>query len=74
MKVTEKVKEEMTKENVIEVTCDWCKKKFDDLTVECEGYGNVSVSFGYGSIRDEETCEGEICDECFLKYLSPNNN
>ena len=64
-----KIKEETIREEVIEAWCDFCEEKFDDMTVECNGYGQIVIGFGYGSVYDDERWNGEICDKCFDKHF-----
>lgn len=59
------VKEEIETEKVITVSCDFCQKEFDKLTVQCEGFGSINIEFGYGSKYDGIRYSGEICDNCF---------
>lgn len=49
----------------ITAQCDNCDAAFDQDMVLCEGWGQVKISFGYGSNHDGEIWQGEICDVCF---------
>ncbi len=69
MKEVKVVKEEIETEKVITVRCDFCKKEFDKITVDCEGFGDIKIKFGFGSKYDGEIYSGEICDNCFDNYF-----
>ena len=57
-----------TEEQIItKVYCDYCKKEFDKITVFCNGFGQISISFGYGSSFDDDSFNLQICDACFKK-------
>ena len=46
------------------VKCDKCRKSMKNLQVQCGGYGQITMGFGYGSKFDGEVYEGELCDLC----------
>jgi len=57
------------KEKLTAVTCDFCGKEFDETVVECSGFGQIKVEFGYPSNYDGDVYKAEICDDCFLKLF-----
>jgi hypothetical protein len=67
----------MIKEKIIKVEkeekitdkafCSFCKKEFDEVTTSFNGFGQMHISFGYGSGFDNDCFILEICDDCFLK-------
>ena len=64
------IKTEKEEEVVDEVFCSFCGKEFDKTTTSCNGFGQIHISFGYGSIFDDEHFNLEVCDDCFLnKYF-----
>lgn len=67
MKKEKQIEVKKTEKRVIEVSCDFCEKKFDKITVKCGGYGCLSIGFGYGSMFDDDYFNLEICDKCFIE-------
>jgi len=65
-RITKKIQEKVN----VEVTCDFCGAKFDKITTECNGFGNILFTFGYGSGFDDDNFELQICDDCFIKNFS----
>ena len=57
------------KEELTIVICDFCGKKFDETVVECRGFGQIKIDFGYPSNYDGDVYKAEICDDCFLKLF-----
>ena len=66
---TKRVSRTITEDVINKVTCDWCEKPFDKTTTQCNGYGELNLYFGYGSIYDDDKWIAEICDDCFEKHL-----
>ena len=62
-------KKEIEAETVVSVSCDFCGKEFEGSWISCEGYGQITIEFGYPSEHDGDIWEGEICDECFKKVF-----
>ncbi len=69
MKKTKQVKVKKTEMQVIEASCDFCGKKFDEVMLDCNGYGQVHIGFGYGSLFDDDNFVLEICDDCFMNVF-----
>jgi len=69
MKEYKTVKEVIEKEKLIKAKCDFCQEEFDEITVECEGFGDITIEFGYGSKYDGIKYSGEICDNCFKEHF-----
>ena len=69
MKVIEKKTVEIEAETVVSVSCDFCEKEFEEGWLICEGYGQITIEFGYPSNFDMMCFEGEICDQCFKKLF-----
>ena len=57
------------KEELTTVICDFCGKKFDKDWIECKGFGQIKVEFGYPSNYDGDVYKAEICDDCFKKLF-----
>ena len=57
------------KELLLEVFCDFCKKKIDNNFVDYEGFGQIKIEFSYPSNYDGDVYTGEICDDCFKKHF-----
>ncbi len=58
-------------EYITEVYCDFCGSKFDEVTTLSNGFGQVNISFGYGSKFDDDGFNLQICDKCFIeRYFS----
>lgn len=51
--------------------CDYCHGKFDKCNTECNGFGHMDISFGYGSKFDSDQYELHICDKCFIEHILP---
>jgi hypothetical protein len=69
-----KLVEEVVKQKVFEsITCDVCKKKFDDLEVdmfEMQEVVHIQRTCGYGSVfGDENEIELDICQHCLKEKL-----
>lgn len=64
---TKIIKVEKEEEIVEEATCDFCGEKFDEVTTEMNGFGQLGISFGYGSSFDDDHFNLQICDKCFIK-------
>ena len=64
---TEIYKIEEERERTIEASCDFCGHKFDKTTVNCNGFGQLGISFGFGSSFDDDYFKLQICDKCFIK-------
>ena len=55
---------------IVKVKCDWCRKTW--TKVRGQPYGEINITFGYGSIYDcieGERYIAEICDDCFKKHF-----
>lgn len=61
------IKVEKEEKIVDKAFCSFCGKEFDEVTTSCNGFGQVHISFGYGSGFDDDCFTLEICDDCFLK-------
>ena len=64
---TKKYKVEKEEEKVTEAWCDFCQKKFSDTEIDCNGFGQIGIGFGFGSGFDDDYFKLQICDECFLR-------
>ncbi len=64
---TETYKVEKEEERTIEASCDFCGYKFDKNIVSCNGFGQIGISFGFGSKFDDDYFGLQICDKCFIK-------
>ena len=53
------------KEELFEVVCDFCGKKFDKDFIYYTAFGQIKITFGYSSDYDFGTYSAEICDSCF---------
>jgi hypothetical protein len=56
--------------DIIFVKCDWCKKTWKKP--QGQPYGEINITFGYGSEYDcieGERYIAEICDNCFKKIF-----
>jgi len=62
-------KKEIEAETVVSVKCDFCGGEFIKDWIICEGYGQITIEFGYPSEHDGDIWEGEICDVCFNKHF-----
>lgn len=54
------------------IFCDFCSKEFEDIDIDTEGFGMITITFGFGSNYDSITNGGfnfDICDDCFEKYI-----
>ena len=69
MKVIEEKIVEVPAETIVSVSCDFCGAEFIKDLIICEGYGQITIEFGYPSDYDMMCFEGEICDECFKKLF-----
>ena len=65
----EKKTVEIEAETVVSVSCDFCGAEFIKSWLTCEGYGQITIEFGYPSDYDMMCFEGEICDQCFKKLF-----
>jgi len=61
------IKVEKEEKMVDKAFCSFCGKEFDEVTTSCNGFGQMHISFGYGSGFDDDCFTLEICDDCFLK-------
>lgn len=70
---TEKVPVVTEEQRITKVNCDWCGKeiKFPDSFCAGQPYGEVNVSFGFGSKYDciDGRYIAEVCDVCFEKHF-----
>ena len=64
---TYKIEKEETK--TIDASCDFCKNRFNDTEISCNGFGQIGIGFGYGSSFDDDYFKLEICDDCFLRIF-----
>lgn len=69
MRVYEEEKEEIITKKLVKASCDFCGEDFDITSVECKGFGNLKINFGYGSRFDGSEFRGEVCDDCFAKLF-----
>jgi ribosomal protein L40E len=51
-------------DEIIEVICDKCNTPIPSDRLIYEGYGKMSIIFGYGSDYDTTTFSAQICDKC----------
>ena len=63
----EKIKVTKEEEKIIRVTCDFCGYEFDKVTTDSNGFGQLSIGFGYGSSFDDDYFHLQICDKCFIE-------
>lgn len=70
MRKYKKIKREYSEDKLIEVTCDFCGKKFNKKLLECQNFGKIRIDFRYGSNFDDNTFELHICDSCFIENFS----
>lgn len=61
--------QQVEREVLARVYCDECGKEFDKTTVDCSGWGQVNLTFGYGSKFDGESYNGDFCDKCSMKLI-----
>lgn len=54
---------------VDKVYCDFCNKEFDEITTKSHGFGQIHISFGYGSKFDASEDNYQICDNCYTKII-----
>ena len=54
---------------VNKVYCDFCGKEFDEITTKSHGFGQLHISFGYGSIQDGDEHDFQMCDKCYGKII-----
>ena len=67
MKETKKIKKEV--EETTDIICDWCDKSckvypMKDKTIFLFEYMTLLVTWGYGSSKDMERWEAQICEKC----------
>jgi len=66
---TKQIEVKKKERKVIEASCDFCGKKFEKFMVECSGYGQIYIGFGFGSSFDDSHFSLEICDDCFMNIF-----
>jgi len=75
MKITEKVKIEIEKDELISASCNKCGKLVKSHT---SGYENdwyinnlhsITLSFGYGSIWNKEEWDFDLCERCLKEFV-----
>lgn len=61
---------EMREENVLKsITCDICKKEFDDI-MDIQEFAHINLMGGYGSVfGDGCTIEIDMCQKCLQEKL-----
>lgn len=64
---TKKYKVEKEEEKVVEAWCDFCQARFGDTAIDCNGFGQIGIGFGFGSSFDDDYFKLQICDDCFLR-------
>lgn len=57
-------------EEIVSASCSFCGLMFDKEMVKCNGFGEIKVGFGYGSVFDDDVFELQICDKCFMEKYS----
>ena len=67
---TYKIEKEETE--TINAWCDFCKVRFSDTSISSNGFGQIGISFGYGSGFDDDYFNLQICDDCFLRIFGNN--
>ena len=51
-------------EELDKVFCNKCGAQIDEAIVKYEGFGQLDLSFGYGSCFDGDQYRGDLCDRC----------
>lgn len=64
---TKKYKIEKEEEKVVDAWCDFCQARFGDTAINCNGFGQIGIGFGFGSDFDDDYFKLQICDDCFLR-------
>lgn len=54
-------------ESMLNATCSMCRSPIDRNLALSKGFGELSITFGYGSAHDSEAYSGFLCDRCFEK-------
>ena len=73
MKKYKKIKEKVTKKECISISCNKCgktKKSTNQNDLLLSGIETFTHGFGYGSDRDGEDVEFDLCPKCFNKIIS----
>jgi hypothetical protein len=68
---TREITEQVTKAEVVSITCDFCNRVFKKGIRLLDGLpvGEITVMFQYGSRHDLNKYTGDICDDCFDKLF-----
>ena len=71
MREIKEIEEVIIKELVEKVICNGCGKEDDGEYVNySSSIESFSHSFGFGSNKDTETHEFELCDECYDNFIA----
>lgn len=54
-------------ESRLNIRCSMCESPIDRDLALSDGFGDLSITFGYGSQHDSEIYSGILCDNCFEK-------
>ncbi len=55
------------------IICDRCEKEITNEDVEMGAYINITHDHGYGSDRDGETDDIDLCEKCWCEVVSEIN-
>ena len=57
-------------EQVVGITCDICNKNCQNDPIYTAEYATLHASWGYGSSRDGDQDQCDICESCYDKVIA----
>jgi len=64
MKTYKKIKKKIIEKKIQSITCNGCGKKVEGEYSEMSKIESFSHTFGYGSKRDGDKVEFDLCEKC----------